>query len=299
MINFTRILFPVDLSTQSREAAPFVAAMATRFQSELFVLHVLQPELAYYPIPAAATPAALKHDREMRKAKKTEFQLFVSKQFGGIPIQSELVEGDPADCIISCAQEKNVDLTMMPTHGYGRFRRLLLGSVTAKVLHDLPCPVWTAVHTAEIWSHVSRDWRRFLCAVDDNIRDLGLLQWAAQFAFEQHAELQLIHAVSTPASIPGESDLLYEALNRQARENLSGLQCNAGTSVEITLGFGPVWRVVRDAAVRYRADLILIGRGAIQEGFGRLRSNAYAVIREAPCPVISVSREDPAAVNKL
>jgi len=35
---------------------------------------------------------------------------------------------------------------MMPTHGLGGFRRFLLGSVTAKVLHDADCPVWTGVH---------------------------------------------------------------------------------------------------------------------------------------------------------
>ncbi len=37
----------------------------------------------------------------------------------------------------------------MPTHGYGPFRRFILGSVTAKVLHDADCPVWTGVHLEE------------------------------------------------------------------------------------------------------------------------------------------------------
>jgi nucleotide-binding universal stress UspA family protein len=54
------------------------------------------------------------------------------------------------------------------------------------------------------------------------------------------------------------------------------------------LALGPVGQVVREAALEHHADLILIGRGAIQKGFGRLRSSAYAAIREAPCPVISL-----------
>jgi nucleotide-binding universal stress UspA family protein len=289
MISFSKILFPVDLSMQSREAAPWVAAMAARFRSEVLILHVLPPELSYYPIPAAATPAALQRDREQRKTRKAELQSFVAEYFRGIAVQSKLTEGDPADCIVSFAQENRVDLTMMPTHGSGRFRRLLLGSVTAKILHDLACPVWTSVHTAEMRPHVTRDWSRFLCAVDDDIRDVQLLKWAAQLASEQRAMLQLVHAVTTPAAIAEKSDSLYAALNRLARARLDALQHNAGTNVEITLGFGPVWRVVREVAVEHRADLILIGRGAIQQGLGRLRSNAYAVIREAPCPVISFS----------
>ena len=36
------------------------------------------------------------------------------------------------------------------------------------------------------------------------------------------------------------------------------------------------------------ADLVIIGRGVMQETLGRLRTNVYAIIREAPCPVISV-----------
>jgi hypothetical protein len=44
MIRFSRILFPVDLSKQSRETAPFVIAMVARFSSKLIVLHVVSLE---------------------------------------------------------------------------------------------------------------------------------------------------------------------------------------------------------------------------------------------------------------
>jgi nucleotide-binding universal stress UspA family protein len=50
MIKIDRILFPVDLSEQSRQAVPFVTAMAARFNSKLIVLHVLPPRLSYYPL---------------------------------------------------------------------------------------------------------------------------------------------------------------------------------------------------------------------------------------------------------
>jgi hypothetical protein len=58
-------------------------------------------------------------------------------------------EGDPAREITDYAQEQGADLIMMPTHGYRTFRSLLLGSVTAKVLHDAACPVWTGVHVED------------------------------------------------------------------------------------------------------------------------------------------------------
>jgi len=121
MIRFNSILFPVDLSRESREAAPFVAAMAYRFSSQLFLLHVLEPRLSYYPISAAASAGALQHDTEARQARKNEFQSFVSEFFRGMPVRPQVTEGDVANHIVSCAQENKVDLIMMPTHGHGLF----------------------------------------------------------------------------------------------------------------------------------------------------------------------------------
>lgn len=290
MIAFQRILFPVDLSKQSREAAPFVAAMATRFESQVFLLHVQEPHVSYYPVPAAATPVALNEEKASRAREQQEFDSLAADLFNGIPVRAQTRDGDPAAEIVSFAEANRIDLIMMPTHGYGRFRRLLLGSVTAKILHDVACPVWTGVHTQEMWSTTGAGWRRFLCAIDENPRDIPLLKWAAEFASEQNAELKVIHAVHPAAPIPAgdESESLREFLFGVARERLSEMQRKAGTNFDISLQIGPVWCVVRDAALQHRSDLILIGRGAIQKGFGRLRSNAYSVIREAPCPVMSI-----------
>jgi nucleotide-binding universal stress UspA family protein len=289
MIKFDRILFPVDLSEQSRQAAPFVTTMAAKFNSKLIVLHVLSPRLSYYPLPAIATSAALQRDQEEHERCRKEFDSFISELGGASSVEKRLSEGDAAECIVSFAKENDVDLVMMPTHGYGRFRRLLLGSVTSKVLHDLACPVWTGVHTKEMWAHAHQGWTRFLCAVDADVRDAPLLKWAAQFACEQHADLQVVHAVHATAPTPGiESESLCDFLFDVSRKNLEKLQAEAGTKLATRLRLGPIGNVVREAALEQRTDLVLVGRGAVQKGLGRLRSSAYAIIREAPCPVISI-----------
>jgi nucleotide-binding universal stress UspA family protein len=218
-----------------------------------------------------------------------EFESFIAELGGDVSVQPQLSEGDAAECIASCAEENNVDLVMMPTHGYGRFRRLLLGSVTSKVLHDVACPVWTGVHTDDMWPRIGQGWTRFLCAVDADVRDAPLLKWAAQFACEHHVNLEVVHAVHAAAPTPGiESESLCDFLFSAARKNIEQLQAEAGTKLDIRLRLGPVGHVVREAALEQGADLIVVGRGAIQKGLGRLRSSAYAVIREAPCPVISL-----------
>ena len=69
---------------------------------------------------------------------------------------------------------------------------------------------------------------------------------------------------------------------------LAAIQTAAGTDFEVCLEGGRVPRVVHDAALHQGADLVVIGRGHAQSPLSRLRTNAYAIVREAPCPVISV-----------
>jgi nucleotide-binding universal stress UspA family protein len=214
----------------------------------------------------------------------------LSADLAGLCVRRTVELGDPAKEIAKYTRDQKVDLIMMPTHGYGPFRRFLLGSVTAKVLHDTDCPVWTGVHTDQLWSQNQYRWRRFLCAVDADPRDAPLLRWAAQFSTEQKAELQVVHALPAAEPIPPgkEPASLRGFLLDTAEQRISNLQSEAGTDLDILLRFGRVEHVVRDAALAHEADLILIGRGVIHGMLGRLRSAAYGIVREAPCPVISI-----------
>ena len=93
---------------------------------------------------------------------------------------------------------------------------------------------------------------------------------------------------AAPAGLDLEGGRFRAALFNMATEELARLQEQAGTSLEIALEGGDVAAVVRKTAEENRADLVIIGRGVMQEALGRLRTNVYAIIREVPCPVISV-----------
>jgi len=138
-------------------------------------------------------------------------------------------------------------------------------------------------------SESDSEWR-FLCAVDADPRDAPLLRWAAQFSAEQKVELRVVHALQSAEPFPPgqEPASMRGFLLDMAEQRISDLQSAAGTNMDILLGFGRVEDVVRDTALAHQADLILIGRGVLQQALGRIRSAAYSIIREAPCPVISV-----------
>jgi nucleotide-binding universal stress UspA family protein len=158
------------------------------------------------------------------------------------------------------------------------------------VLHDTHCLVWTGVHAEQMTAHSPDRWKRILCAVETDEHGESVLKWSSQFSQQQNLELQLVHAVAGADGMwTEESDpSMYEFLLHAARERLAKLQAGAGTNLEIRLMGGSVGSAVRQAAVDYDADLIVIGRGAIHATFGRLNNSASAIIRAAPCPVISI-----------
>ena len=285
---FQKILFPIDMSDSCRATAPFVEAMARKYNARVTMLHVLEmpfgvtPEWYGVAMPAMDASA-------IWKAQKDAAHSYLSDKFEGLNVQRVVVEGDAAQTIDEYARATGADLIMMPTHGYGLFRTLLLGSVTAKVLHDTPCPVWTGVHVEDAPA-VSPDFRTVLCGVDLTEDSIATMRFACRLASENHAKLFLVHAVPGAEVAPEkyfEGDL-RQYLEQEARKSIAQLQETAGIHVPLCLGMGQVSHVLRDSALGHSADLVVIGRGKATRTLGRLRSNVYSIIRDAPCPVISM-----------
>lgn len=112
------ILVRVVLSGRCGWAARYVSSLAKKFGAQLIFLNVGQ-------------------DKSVQSIEE-----FVARDVGEVPHKAVIIEGDPADRIVELAQEYQVDLIVMPTYNV-RFRPFLIGSVTAKVLHDAACPVLT------------------------------------------------------------------------------------------------------------------------------------------------------------
>ena len=290
MTAFKRILFPVDFSPASRAVAGSVKAMADRLKSQIVVMHVVDLPPTWFGSPEAASWSALINADRLRVSARVALDNFIRQEFSGTEIVWQLAEGDAASQIVDYAGDDPATLIMLPTHGYGAFRVLLLGSVTAKVLHDTRCSVWTGVHAREITAHSPATWKRMLCAVDLDDEGQRILDWAAAFAAAQHSELRIVHAVPgtnetvTEDQVPSTYRFLFEA----ARLQLARMQAKAGTNFEVCLLGGQAGNVVHTAAEGHDSDLVLIGRGAMHKTLGRLRSRAYSIIRDAPCPVISI-----------
>ncbi len=215
---------------------------------------------------------------------------FLSEELRPHRVRRLLLEGDPAREIVECARREEAGLIMMPTHGYGPFRRMLLGSVTAKVLHDADCPVWTTAH-AETPRAGEPTLKRILCALDLGPAGARALGWSARLATETAAQLTLVHAL---AELDPRTEGYYfspewrKFLLDSAEKVIAGLQHNAGTKAEVVMTMGPAAEMICEEARKAEADLLVIGRGTDAGIIGRLTGQAYSIIRLSPCPVVSV-----------
>jgi nucleotide-binding universal stress UspA family protein len=273
-----RILFPVDFSERCSDAARMVETFTGHFQAELTLLYVLEP-LTYNDIPFDAT-------------NLTQEQLngYLAQELKHFDVNRVLLHGDAASKIAAYAQSEQFDLIMMPTHGYGRFRRLMLGSVTAKVLHDAHCPVWTGVHMEQVPRLEDIAFRKIVCAIDLGEQSCPTLRWAKEFAAEFGASLTVVHAIPAAKDVVSlyADEKAKEKLIAHATERIQAVKDCVGVAADVSIIADEIPFAVCGCAGREKADLLAIGR-SVQEGMlGRLRTNAYSIIRQSPCPVISV-----------
>lgn len=288
MTGIKHILFPVDFSERCSAAAHHAAALARHFDAKLTVLHVLQIPPVWYSELSAAELELLVDIEQLKKERQHTLDAYFRGELQNISQLEKLVEnGDPAHVITEYARKERVDLIMMPTHGHGPFRRLLLGSVTAKVLHDAECPVWTDVHTETSFARLGC--QAVMCAVDLRPEAVTSMQWAARFAESHKAELILMHAIPALDGPAPPGEVRFRAhLNEYAREYITDLQKKAGLTAKICIEGGKIADTVRNAALHHDSDLVVIGQGCLHETLGGLRSHAYSIIRKSPCPVVRV-----------
>lgn len=265
MLAIKNILVPIVFSGRCAWAAGYAARLANEFGSQLFFLNVGQEN------------------------DTTILDSFVSKELGATPHKSVVLDGDPASRIIECATEYSADLIVMPTY-HGRYRTFLIGSVTAKVLHDVDCPVLTGVHHYNDLPRVPESFCNILCAVDDGPECVPLFRWARDLADLFGGRLRLVHAivaVDETSENCGEVEVRRYLL-KQARTRFGAHFAAESEQPAIDFSGGEVARVIRETALASSADLVVIGRGHANKALGRLRTHTYSIIRSSPCPVISV-----------
>lgn len=282
-----RILFPTDFSRRCQTVAPAVASWAKFHKAKVVLFHVLHVPITAYG--HFGTYSAMVDFTSLQKQAEDALGNLYGSEFDGIDVERVVVTGQPTEEIIKYVHHHPVDLIMLPTHGSGKLRALLLGSVAASVLHDADCPVWTDAHVLTE-GHVPEAPTSILCGVDLKAKSLQLMAAAHFFAHEYGAELNFVHVV-LPIEGTGELWPPLEWMGdriKKAKEDFAALAKQEHVRTDVEVVEGQVGQVLHDFAMRHRSDLIVIGRDVMHERFGRFRTHSYDIIRRSPCPVLSI-----------
>lgn len=303
MVEFRKILCPVDFSDHSRRALDHAMAIARWYKSTVTVLHVFSPPpvAAVGPAPVTFAPIVLTPaEREQLLADVIAFA--ERERAPGIRIDAVVREGNTAGEVLEHATGMKPDLLVIGTHGRSGFERLLLGSVAEKVLRKASCPVMTVPRVPDAVPIGPVLFRRILCPVDFSASSLHALEYAMSMAQETGGELTALHVISHEfESVPNLTEIGYDAtktigdlltereddLRKRLHEAVAGAP--GSCRVESLMTHGKPWREVLRVADEKQYDLIVMGvhgRGAADLLF--FGSTTQHVVRAASCPVLTL-----------
>ncbi len=144
MIDIKKILFATDFSHCAKSAQEYAVGFAGQFHAELHVLHVL-PDLGLLGIdPGMALSLPANYVVDLKNdAQKSIDKLFPEAAQQGQTVVRSVRMGNPYLEIVKYAEENQIDLIVIGTHGRGALLHLLLGSVAEKVVRKAGCPALT------------------------------------------------------------------------------------------------------------------------------------------------------------
>jgi nucleotide-binding universal stress UspA family protein len=294
MLEIKLLLCPVDFSEFSIRAYYYALSLAEHYRAKLVAQHIV--ELWRYP--SAEYVASLGNYEEFRRALreggKERLREFV-ENYTHDKLLPELVvhEGVAADSILSFAQARKADLIVMGTHGRRGFDRLVLGSVTDRVMRTAPCPVLAiskpphdSTATGEERRH-GHHLSRILFCTDFSENSERALNYAISATAEYDAELTLLHVleeVPSPAkteeAIATATEQLDKLIPQEGRKTLK---------IKTAVRIGKPYQQIIQFVVEAQIDMVAMGvsgRGALDRAvFG---STTYRVMQLGSCPVLAV-----------
>jgi nucleotide-binding universal stress UspA family protein len=218
----------------------------------------------------------------------------------------EICEGSTVAEILARASAMPSDLIVMGTHGRSGFERLVLGSVTEKVLRKAACPVLSVPrHVKDAVPLPPVLFKNILCAIDFSDCSTNALNYAMSLAQEADARLTVLHVLALLPELPYSSPEAVRAWPTHVTEYIAEAEqdcrnrlkaavpeeVKAYCAVETVLANGTPYREILRVAAEQRSDLIVVGiHGRSATDLLFFGSTAQHVVRQATCPVLTLRR---------
>jgi nucleotide-binding universal stress UspA family protein len=299
-MQFKNILCATDFSDFSNRTVTYGIALAKEFDSKLFVCHVIDLSSVAIYGEFQLDPVGLQ-DRIMNDANEQLQELIGKQQIDWEPLISV---GHAADEISRIVEEKGIDLVISATRGRSGLKRIILGSVTERLMRTLSCPL-LVVHSPDKEFVAPDDQevhiKNILIGCDFSPDSGAAFDYGLSLAQEFQSELHLAHVIETSiyqelhkTESPVEEEIQKEVQTRliQKLQEMVPEEARNWCKPRTSLLDGHPYEELAGYAEKHDMDMIVLGT----RGHGLVKSlligsTTDRVVRRAPCPVLSVSRK--------
>ena len=285
MTKIRKIMVTTDFSETGNLALPYAVAMAQRFDSKLYVCHIID-------LPATSIYGETINIYEVQQGVEEYAEQELAKSIGGYDVDWEplIGTGNPAGEAARLALKKGVDLVIAASQGHSSIKKLLLGSVTEQLMHTLHCPI-LVVRDGSF--SPNQGFKKILVGLDFSQDAHLALEYARELASEFAAELHVAHVIPETffkkwlqqGADPVED--LEEGLRAKLYEEIAEMLPEGTAKIHILAG-EPQDEIVA-LSDDLETDLIVLGVHGL--GFVEsllVGSTTDRVVRMAECPVLSV-----------
>jgi len=301
MSSFRNILFPTDFTLHARSALKYAAAFA-RSQGGRVVLFSVQA--GKVPANLMTMPEHVLETEEnqwLRQLRAEVQQLLADPLLDGVEVEPTIVEGEPATEIASAVRDYDIDLVTIVTHGRKGLARALWGSTAEEVIAEAQCPVLIVRPPQHDFvehrnSHSEIRLNRLLLATNFRPSSIAATQVARDLAAASDAELHAVYVIGDyfeqiSVMFPEGGHSALSRMRAEVTERMASFSREGSNKTVTHVVEGRPYAEIVRVAAETEADLIVIGTSVHASLFGGapvLGSEIERVVRNAPCPVLSV-----------
>lgn len=288
-----QVLFATDFSACADRAMGYALALAGAWKAELSVVTVLE----FYPgMDPDYTVNKVYLDHLRAEANRQLVAVQARAKAAGLPVTTRIEVGIPSQALHAVAQTIGADLLVVGTHGRTGLEHVLIGSTAERVVRVSPCPVLAVkADKGEAGAAATTTIKRIVVPIDLSTCSLDALEYAVQFAKPLGAAITVLHTME-PVAYGLDFSLSHAKEWKEQRDYLekrlsvlSVCVTAHGVQADHVLKPGLPADSIASYVTQQGFDVMIMGTHG-RRGISHvlLGSIAGAMLRHAPCPVLTV-----------
>ena len=285
-VRLRNILYATDFSTASQAALGYALAIARRYDSQLFIAHVIRPD-AFQAVPPESLPGVIEQVR--RYSEQEMANLMISGCLRDVA-HKVLLEQGPLWPVLNGMIEKNdIDLIVVGTRGRTGAQKLLLGSVAEEIFRLAKCPVMTVGPHVAGSAPLEEKLRTIVYATDFTPASERAAAYALSLAQEHQTHLTVLHVVEDVDRASTTNIARLREFFTKRLEKIVPPETELWCEPELAVAFGHPAEGVLEVARARKADLIVLGVRGTAAFPGHLPpAIAYKIVCQSNCPVLTI-----------